>query len=281
MKKIIAKIAENKMLAQGFYRMRIESAYLAKNSKPGQFVEIRCSDGNEPLLRRPLGVHRIRESGIELLYGVVGKGTELLSKKKSGDTVDMIGPLGNGFFVHRKSYIVHRTSVLVAGGIGVAPLVALAEELAYSVERIAYRKKQKIYVLLGAKTRNHILCEDGFKKIGCEVLVSTEDGSKGKRGLATESLGPLLNAIRYPLNATIYACGPAAMLKTVAKIARAERIPCQVSLEERMACGVGVCLGCPVKVRTSSTKYEVRSTKYKYKMVCKDGPVFDAKEIAW
>ena len=267
MKQLIVKIIENKKVAEQFYKMRVESSYLAKNSKPGQFVEIKCSDNNDPLLRRPLGVHKILKNGIEILYEVVGKGTELLSKKKAGGSLDIIGPLGNGFNLSAIRYPLN--AILIAGGIGVAPLVALAESLAFSVERIAYRKKTKIYVLMGGKSKSHILCESDFKKIGCEVFVSTEDGSKGKKGLISEVLKDLLSAKRYPLNATIYACGPVGMLKTVAKLAAERRIQCQVSLEERMACGVGVCLGCPVETVSG------------YKMVCKDGPVFDAKEIIW
>ena len=291
MKQLIVKIIENKKVAEQFYKMRVASSYLAKASKPGQFVEVRCSEKLDPLLRRPLGVHRILRSGIELLYEVVGRGTEVLSRKDKGGYLDVIGPLGNGFDLNAIRYTLN--AILIAGGIGVAPLVALAEELAYSVERIAYRKKIKTYVLMGAKSKSHILCESDFKKIGCEVLISTEDGSKGKRGLITDVLKDLLSAKRYPLpsqrsadpplaeNATIYACGPVGMLKTVAKLAAKRRIQCQVSLEERMACGVGVCLGCPVKVRTTETNDERRTTHDEYKMVCKDGPVFDAREIAW
>ena len=268
MKQLNVKIIENKRIAQGFYKMRLGSAYLAKNSKPGQFVEIKCSEDGEVLLRRPLGVHRILNGGIEVLYEVIGKGTALLSKRKAGEVLDVIGPLGNGFILPRITDHERRTTVLIAGGMGVAPLVALAEALVHGQQSTVHVKR--IYALLGACKKEHLLCEDDFKKIGCEVLVSTEDGSRGKRGLATELLKYLLSAKRYPLNATIYACGPAAMLKTIAKIAEAKRIPCQVSMEERMACGVGACLGCPVKVRSGG-----------YKMVCKDGPVFDAKEIAW
>jgi len=270
MKQIEAKILKNEKIAAGFYRMRVKAPYLAKNSKPGQFVEVRCSDGSDPLLRRPLGVHRVTKNGIEMLYEIVGKGTELLSRKVTGEALDVIGPLGNGFDLNQQTgKQANRQTALVAGGIGVAPLLALAEDLAHSVERIAYRKRPKIYVLIGAKTKSHILCEKEFKKLGAEVLVSTEDGSCGKKGLVTDLLKNILAPGPWPL-ATIYACGPAGMLKTVAHIARATHIPCQVSLEERMACGVGVCLGCPVKVRSGE-----------YKMVCKDGPVFDVEEIAW
>jgi dihydroorotate dehydrogenase electron transfer subunit len=229
MKQLKAMISENKRVAEGFYKMRIESAHLAKNSNPGQFVEVKCSDGNEPLLRRPLGVHRILNGGVELLYEIVGKGTELLSKKKPGELVD-------------RSY----DPILVAGGVGVAPLLALAESMAYGVERIAYRKKRKIHVLIGACKKEHVLCSNDFRRLGAKVIIYTEDGSAGKKGLVTDGLNSLLSTIDYRL-LTIYACGPTPMLKAVAKIAEEKRIPCQVSLEERMACGVGVCLGCPVK----------------------------------
>jgi dihydroorotate dehydrogenase electron transfer subunit len=275
--------------------MTVGSTYLGRNSRPGQFVEVRCSNGIEPLLRRPLGVHRITRAGIELLYEVIGKGTEMLSRKRPGETLDLIGPLGNGFDITRTTNDPaplgpsglgygageRRTTILIAGGIGVAPLVALAQNLAYSGQRIAYRKKNRIHVFIGAKTKERILCENDFKKLGCTTHVSTDNGSKGRKGLVSESLSDFLNAKRHTLNATVYACGPIGMLKAVAKIAAGYRIPCQVSLEERMACGVGACLGCPVKVLPKVTGYGLRVTGYEYKMVCKDGPVFDAEEIAW
>lgn len=279
MKQLKVKIIENKRIAQSFYKMRIESPYLAKNSKPGQFVEVKCADKNGPLLRRPLGVHKISENSIELLYGIVGKGTEMLSERKAGELLDVIGSLGNGFDLQQSAVHGPRSTVLVGGGVGVAPLVALAQKLG--------KKKSEVIVIIGAKTKSHILCEREFKNAGCLVKVSTEDGSKGLKGYATDILRHLLTIVDCR-KVNIYACGPHPMLKAVAHIADAVNIPCQVSLEERMACGVGVCLGCPVKVRTAysvgrraSTPNTQRPTQYEYKMVCKDGPVFDAKEIAW
>ena len=261
MQQLKAKIIRHERIARDFYKMRLGSVYMAKNSEPGQFVEIKCSKEHGVLLRRPLGVHRILNDGIEVLYEIVGKGTELLSRKKQGEALDIIGPLGNGFFVQRAAYSVQRTAVLVAGGVGVAPFVALAENLR--------KNKHDVIAIIGAKTKSHILCADEFKSLGCKVKISTEDGSLGKRGLITEQLPKLLSTIDYRLS-TIYACGPYPMLKAVGRIAGSSGIPCQVSMEERMACGVGVCLGCPVKVKIGG-----------YKMICKDGPVFDAKEIAW
>jgi len=257
MKQLKVKIIEHKRIARDFYKIRLRSDSLAKKSKPGQFVEIKCSEGGEVLLRRPLGVHSILNDGIEVLYEVIGKGTESLSVKKKGDLLDIIGPIGRGFELYGKK----DPALLVAGGMGVAPLLCLAEKM--------NRKKIRSYVMIGAKTRSHILCEKEFKRLGCFVMVSTEDGSKGHKGYVTDMMRHLLIVIRCRVSG-IYACGPHPMLKAISHMADASGIPCQVSMEERMACGVGVCLGCPVKVNSGG-----------YKMVCKDGPVFDSKEIAW
>ncbi|MFH1189573.1 MAG: dihydroorotate dehydrogenase electron transfer subunit [Candidatus Omnitrophota bacterium] len=266
MKRLKANILSNRKVGGNFYKMELASGYLAKASRPGQFVEVRVSDAGtpEPLLRRPLGVHRIWQRGIDLLYEVAGRGTALLAARRAGEDPDLIGPLGNGFDLSLAS----DTNILVAGGIGVAPLPALAEVLS--------SKDKKTFVLIGARTKSHIMCYAEFDSIGCDVRLSTDDGSKGCRGLVTEPLLKLLKARKLETylpafrRVTVYACGPAVMLKAVSRIALEVGIPCQVSLEERMACGIGVCLGCPVGMRDGT-----------YKMVCKDGPVFNAKDIAW
>lgn len=278
MRQLRARILRNEEVAKGFCKMRIESPELARKIQPGQFVLVRCSGGAEPLLRRPLGCHRILQNGIEMLYEIVGKGTEILSRKRAGESLDIIGPLGNGFAIdHRPQTTDRRPVVLVAGGIGVAPLVALAEEL---------DRGRDLHVLIGACKKSHVLCEDEFKKIGAQVSIATEDGSKGYKGFATNLLELELFNRRTGEPAsrrTIYACGPTAMLKAVAAIAKARRIPCQVLLEERMACGVGVCLGCPVRVHESkpANRRTGEPANHIYKMICKDGPVFDAEEIVW
>ena len=275
MRRLRAKIRSNERISGRFYKMRVTSKYLGAEAKPGQFVEVRCSGDNDPLLRRPIGVHRITGDGIEILYEVVGRGTSLLANMRSGDDLDLIGPLVNGFTVQATNN-QRPTTVLVAGGIGVAPLMALAEELAHSAQRVAYRKN--IQVLIGAKTKNHILCEREFKRLGCNVSIATEDGSRGRKGLVTDLLKKLVLTTYDLKHTTICACGPSAMLKAVASTAKAHDIPCQVSLEERMACGVGVCLGCPIRVRTNNKQ---QTTNHTYKMVCKDGPVFDSGGIIW
>ena len=266
MKIVSAKILAHKKITPHHCMVRVESSYLAKTAKAGQFVEVRCGTGVDPLLRRPFGIHRIHKNGIEMLYEVVGKGTEILACKEPGDMLDVIGPLGNGFNL-RTTNDERRTTILVAGGIGVAPMAALAESIGSS-------KNKKIFVLIGARTGSHVVCEVEFKKLGCAVSVTTDDGSKGRKGFVTDALKDLLRTTINDERLMIYACGPTPMLKAVALLAKEKSIPCQVSLEEHMACGVGVCLGCPVKVRKDLVDTE-------YKMVCKDGPVFDAEQVVW
>ena len=257
------------------YSMVLDAPSIAKTIRPGQFIHVRCSGGLEPLLRRPFSLHRKTGRTIEILYKIVGKGTKEVAKKEKGDFLDIIGPLGNGFdtklITHNSSLI----TILVAGGMGIAPLVALAEHIVHSPQSTAH--KEKLHVLIGACTKSHILCEDDFKNLNAVVSIATEDGSKGRKGLVTDLLSYFLPSTVDCRLWTIYACGPNAMLAEVARIAKTRRVPCQLSLEERMACGVGVCLGCPVKVMS----YKLRVMSYEYKMVCKDGPVFNAGEIIW
>jgi dihydroorotate dehydrogenase electron transfer subunit len=261
-----AKVIKNIEVTKKYYKILLSCARIAKAAKPGQFLNVKITNSYEPLLRRPFSIHGVRGANIEILFEVVGKGTEILSQRKTGEYLDIVGPLGNGF-----NYTLHATRytlpILVAGGMGVAPLFFLAESL----------KNHKVTVLIGAKTKRQVLCEKEFKELGCEVKIATEDGSKGFKGLVTELLRNELYAIRYTLYA-IYGCGPRPMLKEVANISKKYNIPAQISLEEHMACGIGVCLGCVVKLRTPNS--ELR-TDFEYKRVCKDGPVFDAENIIW
>jgi len=187
------------------------------------------------------------EKSFEILYEIKGEGTRFLSQYEEADDLDILGPLGNGF----KIDLNIKNAILVAGGIGIAPLTFLAEELV--------KEKINVTLILGSKTKLDI----PLSAIGYKLLICTEDGSEGTKGLATDLLNEFVRAQNFaPLQ--IYACGPKAMLKAVAQITN-----CQVSLEEIMACGVGACLGCAVK------------TKDGYKMVCKDGPVFNSEDIIW
>lgn len=251
-----AVIYNNLKIGENYFHLTLNARSIAGTCVPGQFVEVRIADSTEPLLRRPLSIHRAGASRIEILYEAVGKGTELLSRKKTGESLDMIGPLGNGFTVQRKPKTVN---ILVAGGMGVAPLVFLAETLA----------SRDVLVLIGARTKKQILCEKEFKKFGCDVKIATDDGSRGFKGRVTDLLAELLRTKHDVRSTALYACGPKPMLKAISEISKTHNIPAQISMEEHMACGIGACLGCVVK------------TKNGYQRVCKDGPVFDAREIVW
>ena len=290
-----AKIVSNKRMKDNHFLCSLAAPAISKEARPGQFVNIKAGDTTGPLLRRPLSIHRVIGPRVEILYEVLGQGTQMLSRQKPGEFLDIIGPLGNGFDYTSPRHHVTTSPVLVAGGIGVAPLLFLAERLACSVEREAHRKARasklsaKRYpcltgrqalnavVLIGAKTKNHILCEAEFRKLGCEVKVATDDGSKGFRGYVSDLLKHVLSTIDYRLS-TIYACGPKPMLKEIARLSIAHAIPAQISLEEHMSCGFGACLGCVVKVRQAAIKGK---SEFEYVRVCKEGPVFNAQHVVW
>lgn len=255
---IKAKLLYNKNIKVNYFHCVLEAPKITYKADAGQFVNIRLSDVFDPLLRRPFSIHRVTGASIEILYEVVGRGSGLLSEKKAGEYLDVIGPLGNGF-----SMPDTKTAILAAGGMGVAPLLFLAEQL-----RIRH-PESCIQVLIGAKAKDSILCEKQFKELGCNVKIATDDGSRGFKGRVTDLLKNLISAKRYPLNATIYACGPRPMLKEITILSQQRNIAAQISLEEHMACGIGACLGCIV------------NTKESYKRVCKDGPVFNAQKIIW
>ncbi|MFH1847775.1 MAG: dihydroorotate dehydrogenase electron transfer subunit, partial [Candidatus Omnitrophota bacterium] len=237
-KQVRAKIISNKQAAPGFFKIRLAAPSISGEAKAGQFVMVRCSGGHKILLRRPLAFHKIEKRSFELLYQVVGKGTKALSERGAGERLDIVGPLGNGFDAGNGKRIAG-PAILVAGGIGVAPFPALAKKLA--------RKGVPIKIFIGAKTKSHILCEKDFKKLGVQVFVATEDGSKGYRGMVTDLFRNKIRPVSALRNVIIYACGPRAMLKEAVTIAKSKKALCQVSLEEKMACGSGICRGCAVK----------------------------------
>lgn len=253
-------IIDQENISDRFFKITLKSNYITSKAKPGQFVNIKVSNTTDPLLRRPISIHKIiRESQtFELLYEVVGKGTVLLSQKTSLETINILGPLGNGFSLTKRP---KETAILVGGGIGIAPLYALAE-------KITKKTYRSVHVLIGAKTKSFILCESDFKNLGADVFISTEDGSYGKKGLITQTLDNLIHDLNLK-NVDIFSCGPYPMLKSISEIADKHKSKCQMSFEANMACGIGACKGCAIKTNSG------------YKMVCKDGPIFDAKEINW
>jgi dihydroorotate dehydrogenase electron transfer subunit len=290
MVQVDAKILENREIAPQRYKMSLSAPQIGRQAKPGQFIHVRVSKSFPPLLRRPFSIHRVEGQKMEILYKVVGKGTEILSGKKRGEYLDILGPLGKGYRLPQKKkgqvqyfatpkkgqvqYLKELPSatskisdiILVAGGTGVASLLFLAESISLANPELS------ILVLIGAKNREELLCEEDFKRLGCRVEVATENDTRGYKGLASELLEKFLPLSGDSPKPIIFACGPSEMLKRIGKISRKHRFPCQVSLEERLACGVGACLGCVVKAKGST---------YTYKRVCKDGPVFDAGELIW
>ena len=262
---IKAKLLHNPRVKDNYLHCALQAPKIAHNSSPGQFVNIKLTDRCIPLLRRPFSIHRVSGKNIEILYEVIGQGTEILAQKKSGEYLDVIGPLGNGF-TFRIPNTEQLTSILVAGGMGVAPLIFLAEKLA---EIKNQKSKVKTLVLIGAKTKSKIICEKEFKELGCQVKIATDDGSRGFKGRVTELLRNILPSAISHQPSAIYACGPKPMLRAIAFVAKEHNIPAQISLEEHMACGIGACLGCAV------------NTELGFKRACKEGPVFNADEIIW
>ncbi|MFH1562380.1 MAG: dihydroorotate dehydrogenase electron transfer subunit [Nitrospirota bacterium] len=276
------KILANKKIAPEYYKMAFESPEIGMLATPGQFVHIRVSNNSEPLLRRPFGIHSIKDIGeaclvkFEILYRVVGKGTALLAEKKAGEELDVLGPLGNGFKINAAG---KKTMVLIGGGAGIAPLFFLAQKAHHNKASLS----NDIIVLIGGKTKDQILCEQEFKELGIEVKIATEDGSYGHKGLVTDLLNNEASLSLPQTSVSLFACGPLLMQKGIAKFSSEHNLSCQVSLESRMACGVGACLGCTIKVKQANwgSEEETAPNQVCYKRVCKDGPVFEANEIDW
>jgi dihydroorotate dehydrogenase electron transfer subunit len=259
------QILWNEAVGADCFHLGLSCASGYERARPGQFVMLGLGSRHAPLLRRPFSIHRRiagngSPAGIELLYKQVGAGTRILARCRPGDTLDLLGPLGRGFRIPAGC----RRVFLAAGGIGVAPLVFLADSLAEAgVDRAAST------VFLGGRSKSDILCVDVFRQMGYAVVTTTDDGSLGNQCLVTH---PLEAAARTRRPQVIYACGPMAMLACVAGISEALRLPCQVSIETVMACGMGACLGCAVAGAQSGAGY---------RHACRDGPVFEASELRW
>lgn len=256
----LAKLIKKEQLKQDIFKFSVQAPSIVKNSKPGHFIEIRVSEQTEPFLRRPISIHNLdREEGIlEFIFQVKGKGTEILSKKEVGTQIDIIGPLGYGTFECEK----YQNIAIIGGGIGVFPL--------YELAKCAKADNKHVKTYLGFRNKEFVLLEEEFKSVSDEVILTTDDGSYSKKGFAINYLEKDIEDGKID---SIYACGPLPMLKAVQKLAIEKDIPCQISLEEKMGCGLGVCLGCAVKTANSSKETP------EYVHVCKAGPVFYAKDI--
>jgi dihydroorotate dehydrogenase electron transfer subunit len=253
-----ATVARIEQFAKKNFRLTLECPQIAASAKPGQFVMIRTAMGKDPLLRRPFSIHQtISDGKIQIYFKVVGRGTEILSTVKIHQEISVLGPLGRGFRLKSSA-----PAIIVGGGLGIAPMLFLAKE--------NYRLKQSCsddIVILGARAKNELIpLLDDFKLLGIRLLTATDDGSFGYHGFVTE----MIQSLALPLGCTVYACGPEQMMAGVNKICRSQNIPCQVSVESVMACGMGACLGCSRPAKNGT-----------YTHVCLNGPVYDAEELLW
>jgi len=254
LKQVIASLISNVEAMLGVYLIWLDSPQIASEAKPGQFAMVRCGEGSEYPLRRPLSIHQLSNNKLAFLFTVSGKGTYWLSQRQAGDNIDLLGPLGNGYTIYPASHNL----LLVAGGIGIAPLVFLAQE--------ALNRGSSVTLLLGAPTATQLYPRH-FLPHEAKIITATDDGTAGKKGMITDLLPDFISWADQ-----IFACGPVPMYRDMAlkkQELKLEGKPAQISLEMRMGCGHGVCYGCTVK------------TKGGLKQVCKDGPVFDLNDILW
>ena len=245
------EVVSNKKICGKFFRLCLGADSIVKTVRPGQFIHIRVNNGLSPLFRRPFSVYRAQKH-VEILYEVVGQGTKALSSKKAGEKLDVLGPLGNEFSMPPGGT---EQVVMIAGGVGVAPFLILSDALK--------NRGYEMVLLYGGRTKGHVYEMTEFKKNRCNVHISTDDGSKGKKG----RVSTLFSKIDKKKKTFLYTCGPKPMMASVWSLARSHHLEGQACCEEVMACGLGACLGCSIL------------TKSGYKTVCYDGPVFDLQEL--
>lgn len=246
----IVTILANQKINGKYYKLIFASEKLSKNVVPGQFLHMKIAQGNDPYLRRPFSYYRVSGKRVEVLYEVLGHGTQVLSGKKKGDTLKVMGPLGKGF----SGKIGKKKRILVAGGVGVPPLVFLAGK--YSAD----------YLLIGTKSKAELMPKAELKGVKAKVLYSTEDGSVGITGFVTTLLDEIV-VNENPDHFFIQTCGPKPMMKAVIAIAHKYGIEGEASWDESMACGVGACLGCMVETKAGRVR------------ACVDGPVIPFKDM--
>lgn len=239
-------IDQNKKVNEKYYKLTFVSSRLARSVKPGQFMHVKITPVSDPFLRRPFSYFRADGKRVEMLYEVLGRGTAILSKRTPGTTLEVMGPLGKPFTQKVKG----RKRILVAGGVGVPPLVFLAEKTAAD------------YLLIGTKSKAEVLPARELSKVHAKILHTTNDGSYGTQGFVTVLLEQIILK-EGAENLYIQTCGPTVMMNAVMEMARRYGVPGEASMEENMACGVGTCLGCMIK------------TDEGWVTCCTEGPVFN------
>jgi dihydroorotate dehydrogenase electron transfer subunit len=265
---VTGHVVSNKRIKPFYFLLEIYCPPIAAQMKPGQFIMLKVSENNYPLLRRPFSVYKSypinhpekeKRGRFTILYKEVGKGTQKMTEYKKGQKVNMIGPLGNGFTIPTPS---SSPIIFIGGGVGIVSLYPLAEAL----------RTKNLIVLIGGKTRDDILCVEDFRKLNSDIFIATEDGSLGFKGTVIDLFRSQKKKLERRRSYPIYSCGPFEMLRGLAKTMKPKVGFCQVSLESRMACGFGACWGCVVKTNDRETPYQ---------RVCKEGPVFHLENIVW
>ncbi len=246
-----APVAETLELENQIFLLKIFSPEIASIIKPGQFLNIRVSASYFPLLRRPFSVCDVEDDHFSIMFNIYGEGTKLLARKHPGEMIDVLGPLGRGFNISDD----YDTAVIAAGGLGAAPFPYLIRMIPQGKEIITF---------VGGRTHADLI-RYGLVNIN----LSTDDGSEGFKGTVVELLSSKLPEFREK-KIKIFGCGPNAMLRSLKEVAVSNDINCEVSTECAMACGFGICQGCPI---------EATDQKEKYLLVCKDGPVFNVKDV--
>jgi dihydroorotate dehydrogenase electron transfer subunit len=256
------KIIEIKRVVPEIYKMTVKSPYISQNARPGQFVNLKCKEGIDLILRRPISIAYVdrEKETFDIYFQLIGTGTRCLSKRMAGEEIDVIGPLGNPFEISDK----YNNIAIVGGGIGIFPLYFLLKEK----ESRANGLKT---AFLGFRDKDHIVLEEEFRSVVDNYFLTTDDGSAGKKGVITDLLEEDLKENKYDI---VYTCGPVPMIKKVAQLASINNIKCQVSMEERMGCGIGACLVCACKIKLNKGDQD-----WVYKRVCKDGPVFWSDQV--
>lgn len=244
------QVISNKQISIGTYLLEVESEKLSKLVLPGQFFNIQVSNSSYPLLRRPFSISNVLGNSLFFMYKIVGEGTEIMSLKKKGDTLNILGPLGNSFSYHDSFDEI----LIIGGGIGIAPFPYLIQK---------FKSDQKYSVLFGVRNKDEVH-DYGLQNIH----YSSDDGSIGLKGNAIDLL-----KIKSDLNSKnkvkIYSCGPNAMFRSLKEYLSNTQIECEISMESAMACGFGICQGCPID----------HTNDEKYKLICKDGPIFNIRDV--
>ncbi|WP_425397947.1 dihydroorotate dehydrogenase electron transfer subunit [Aeoliella sp.] len=271
-------VVENVELATRTYRVRIECPEIARQIVPGQFLMLRLAGSDDPLLGRAFALYDTVDdtSGqptfVDIVYLVMGKMTSRLARYQPGQMLDVWGPLGNGFEVPECDRMI-----MVAGGIGQTPMLALGKEYlggrTYGQPTRSVHQPQHVSLLYGVRSADLVAGEADFRSAGIDLKLASDDGSVGHHGFVTELLAQALEET-IGQRRQVVCCGPEVMMERVAEVCGAADVPCQVSLETPMACGIGICFSCVAKVRQEDGTWDYRRT-------CVEGPVFDAQAIEW